>query len=1051
MNCREMYQHLESSTHTYPFISSNLSFNLKNQIGCGLKAGTRAVLAVMVAALSLSTAVVNAQSAGPNTISTIVGGGYSTNVEARSAPMTLPTAVARDPQGRGFFVIDEYNNSSYLRFINTTTQPVTLAGIVIQPGSINLISGGGLSIDDGAASRDTDLTQVTGLAVDPSGDAVYLCIPTLAVIRAINLSAQNFTVLNKTIAPGRVQTIATPGFPDFRGLTLKAAPRELFFIADRTVYRIDQNGTQTVFAGGGAPSQGNGDGGPATQAKLTAPLGLAFDISGNLLIAEGGDTRNNPGAVRKVDGSGNISSLATKLAYPNGITVAPDGNAYVSVGNSQHIVKVTPAGITTVVVGNSNICSPDVNPTCGDGGAAISASLNLPGSTDGASYQIAADATGLIIPDFRYSRVRYANFSAAAVSVAGKSINSQQIETIVGSGFGSPFDNVPATASELNGPTGIAADSAGNLYIADTGNNRLRFVNRGQNAVTLFKGTVSEMTIPAGGVVTLNQNLNDSRTDDRIATASFATPGGVALTDKGLFIVDSQNGTKYPNGITGKRTGVIRFLNTSNASVTFFPSGGAASVVVEPGNIKTIIGVPLGTPAPQPNIGDGGPANKGIIFPTDVAVDNAGNIYIADQGNNLIRRIDASTGIITSVQAKQSDGSVAALTTGGATGITFDGSNRLLIADTKNNRVLRQNDANGNVFSVIADGSLGLNRPRDLVVDGFGRIFVASSASQKILQVRAVDNALGTARAVAGTGTAGFSGDGGAGDQAQISLPNPGNAPTDIQVSAGLALLPNGDLVLTDTSNNRIRMLLVRQLAATSVSAANYSGGSLASESIVAVFGNPLATGLATATTLPLPTSLAGTTVKVADSTGTERLAPLFFVSQFQVNYEVPPGTANGTATVTITSGDGTVSVGTVQIENVKPGLFTADSSGQGLASALALRVKTDNTLVYENTSRYDTGQNKFVAIPIDLSNASEKVFLVLFGTGFRGRTAPANVKVKIGGVDVETLYAGQQGGFVGLDQLNIEIPRSLIGKGDVDIVVTVDGKSANLVKVNIK
>lgn len=1049
MNCRKMYQHLKASTYTHT--SSNLMTSFQSSISHRMRGLVLAGLAVLTASTSLFSAMARAQSAASNTISTIVGGGYSTSVAVRQAPMTLPTGVARDPKGRGFFVIDEISSSSLVRFVNTSSQPVTLAGVTIQPGGINLIAGGGLSVDDNAAPRDSDLTTVTGLAIDASGDAAYLCIPGLSVIRAINLGTQNLTVLGKTIAPGKISTIATPGFADFRALVVKSSPREFFFIADRTVYRIDQNGTQTAFAGGGAPAQGNGDGGPATQARLTAPLGLAFDGSGNLLIAEGGDTRTNPGAVRKVDSSGSISSLATKLAYPNSISVGPDGNAYVSVGNSQHIIRVTPAGVTTVIAGNSNICSPESNPTCGDGGAATSASLNLPGSTDGVAYLIAADATGLLIPDYRYSRVRYVNLSAGAVSIGGRSVGSQQIDSVVGSGYGAPFDNVPPTASELNGPTGVVADAQGNLYISDTGNNRLRFVNRGQSAITLFRGTDSEMTVQPGEIVTLNRDLNETRTDDRITTAGFATPQGLVMNDKGIFIVDSQNGTKYPSGVSGKRTGVVRFLNTSNASVTFFPNGGAASVTVEPGTIKTIAGVPLGTPPPQQNIGDGGPANKAIIFPTDVAVDSAGNLYIADQGNNLIRRIDAATGIVTSVQAKQSDGSVAALTTGGATGITFDGSNRLLIADTKNNRVLRQNDSGSNVFTVIADNSLGLNRPRDLVVDGFGRIFIASSAAQKIIQLRAVENALGTARTVAGTGTAGFSGDGGAADQAQISLPNPGSLPTDIQVTAGLTLLPTGDLALTDTSNNRIRLLLVRLLAATSVSAANYGGGSIAGESIVAAFGNPLATSLATATTLPLPTSLAGTTVKVKDSAGAERLAPLFFVSQFQVNYQVPEGTAAGTATVTITSGDGTVSVGTVQVESVKPGLFTADSSGQGLASALALRVKTDNSLVYENVSRYDTAQNKFVAIPIDLSNANEKVFLVLFGTGFRGRSALSNVIVKIGGVSVDALYAGKQGGFVGLDQLNIEIPRSLIGKGDVDISVTVDGKAANLVKVNIK
>ena len=1009
-------------------------------------------LLLLLASVGLVAATIDAQSVnGGMTISTIVGGGYSTSVAVRQAPMTQPTAVARDPQGRGFYVIDEVESASLLRFVNTSAQVVTLAGVTIQPGGINLIGGNGTSVDENVSPRLADLAQVTGLAVDATGDAVYLCSPGVGAIRAINVSTQNVTVLNLTIEPGKIATIYSPSLTDFRALAVKGSPREFYFISDRIVYRIDSSGVQSPFAGGGSPSTGNGDGGTATQAKLTAPLSLAFDGSGSLLIAEGGDTRNNPGAVRKVDGTGKISSLATKLAYPNSITVAPDGNAYVAVGNGQQILRVPPAGGATVVAGNAAFCSQETNPTCGDGGAATSASLNLPGSTENPGLVMAADASGVFLPDYRFSRVRYINLSGSVVTLAGKSVNAQQIDSIAGSGQAAPFDNVPAMATELNGPTGIVTDAQGNLLIADTKNDRLRFVNRGQNAVTLFQGTVAETIVPAGQIVTLNKDSNTQRSDDRITTAVFSSPQGMVRTDKGIFITDAQNGTKYPNGTSGKRTGIIRFLNTSNASVTFFPDAGAASVMVEPGMIKIIAGVPLATLPPQQNIGDGGPASKAILFPTDVAVDSAGNIYIADQGNNAIRKVDAASGNISSLSARQTAGSVAALATGGATGVAFDTTNRLLIADTKNNRVLRQNEAGGNVFSVIADNSLGINRPRDLVVDPFGRIFVTSALSQKLIQIRAASDALGTAKVVAGTGTAGFSGDGGAGDQAQLNLPNPGNAATDIQVTSGLAVLPGGDLVFTDSTNNRIRLLETKILSLASVSAANYAGVSIAGEAIIAAFGNPLATSLGLADALPLPTALNGTTVKVKDSAGVERLAPLFFVSPFQVNCQVPPGTATGAATVTITSGDGTVSSGAIQIDLVKPGLFTADSSGQGLVSAQALRVKADNSLSYEPMSRYDAVLQKIVAVPVDPGPPSDQVFLVMFGTGFRNRSLLSAVTAKIGGADAEVLYVGPQGAFIGLDQFNVRIPRSLIGRGDVDIVVTVDGKVANTVKVNIK
>ncbi len=239
------------------------------------------------------------------------------------------------------------------------------------------------------------------------------------------------------------------------------------------------------------------------------------------------------------------------------------------------------------------------------------------------------------------------------------------------------------------------------------------------------------------------------------------------------------------------------------------------------------------------------------------------------------------------------------------------------------------------------------------------------------------------------------------------------------------------------------------------VSAANYNGGSIASEAIVAAFGTGLATSTQAATSLPLPTTLAGTTVVVRDLNGTSRNAPLFFVSPNQINYQIPPGSVTGTATITITAGDGTVSLETTQITAVNPGIFTADSSGQGLAAASVLRIKANGAQLFEPVSTFDQAQNKNVAIPIDLGpdlgSNTDQVFLILFGTGYRFRSNLSAVTVTIGGAASEVLFAGPQGGLIGLDQINARIPRSLIGRGDVGVNVTIDGKPANPVRVSIK
>jgi hypothetical protein len=208
------------------------------------------------------------------TISTIAGGGFSTNAPVRQAPMVLPTATAIDPQGRGFYVIDENNGTSLLRFVNTTSIPVTLAGVTIPPGQISLIAGGGIAAEATSLS-DVDLTQVTGLAVDPSGDVVYITTPIVSAIRAINVGTQNFTILRQTIQPATIRTIFTISRPDFGAITMRtgsSATREFFYIGSaqfgsaRVVYKLDPeanlgSGLETVFAGGGAPASGNGDAG----------------------------------------------------------------------------------------------------------------------------------------------------------------------------------------------------------------------------------------------------------------------------------------------------------------------------------------------------------------------------------------------------------------------------------------------------------------------------------------------------------------------------------------------------------------------------------------------------------------------------------------------------------------------------------------------------------------------------------------------------------------------------------------------------------------------
>ena len=237
------------------------------------------------------------------------------------------------------------------------------------------------------------------------------------------------------------------------------------------------------------------------------------------------------------------------------------------------------------------------------------------------------------------------------------------------------------------------------------------------------------------------------------------------------------------------------------------------------------------------------------------------------------------------------------------------------------------------------------------------------------------------------------------------------------------------------------------------VSAASFAANStLAAESIVAAFGTHLATGVQQTATLNLPLELAGTQVSVMDSEQVERLAPLFYVAPGQINYLLPPDLPLGQATVTVSAADGTLSVGTVMITDSAPALFSAGANGLGVAAGVALRIKSDGTQVYEPLARWDASLNRMVAVPIDMSNEQERVYLVLFGTGIRHYRTPVRpVRVSLGGLAVPVLYAGTQGGYAGLDQINVQIPPSLRGSGEIEINLTVDGRAANPVRVLLR
>ena len=231
----------------------------------------------------------------------------------------------------------------------------------------------------------------------------------------------------------------------------------------------------------------------------------------------------------------------------------------------------------------------------------------------------------------------------------------------------------------------------------------------------------------------------------------------------------------------------------------------------------------------------------------------------------------------------------------------------------------------------------------------------------------------------------------------------------------------------------------------TSVSSASFAAGqALAAEVIASGFGPGLAPGTAVAAETPLPTELLGTRVDVTDSQGVTRAAPLFFVSAGQINYLIPEGTAPGGATVRVTSGAAGVIEGALQIDQVAPSVYAANSQGTGVAAGSFLRVKPDNSR--ETGLLFDANR---APVAVDVSANNGQVFLLLFGTGFRGFQGA--VTATVNGLSVSLLGALPQGEFVGLDQINIgPLPPGLVGSGEVTIQLIADGKVANTINVLI-
>jgi uncharacterized protein (TIGR03437 family) len=231
-----------------------------------------------------------------------------------------------------------------------------------------------------------------------------------------------------------------------------------------------------------------------------------------------------------------------------------------------------------------------------------------------------------------------------------------------------------------------------------------------------------------------------------------------------------------------------------------------------------------------------------------------------------------------------------------------------------------------------------------------------------------------------------------------------------------------------------------------SVQSAAAPSAAVAPDSLASLFGTDLASGVAQAGAGPLPHTLAGASLSVTDSVGTERPASLLYVSSTQINFAVPDGTAKGAAQFVVTGGS-TAQTFSGTVAAIDPTLFSTDGTGSGVAAATAIVAQGGSQTpvpVFQCTG------STCVAAPISLASDTS-TYLTLYGTGIRGRSALANVTVTVGTVSLPAQYAGPTPNFTGLDQVNVLLPVSLSGSGKVNVLVTVDGQASNAVTIDIQ
>jgi len=662
------------------------------------------------------------------------------------------------------------------------------------------------------------------------------------------------------------------------------------YIADTfngRIRRVAPDGTISTFAGTGATGVFSGDTGPAHSAALSLPTDVAVDRAGNLYIADFGNSKIRlvtNGVINTVAGRTNGAPLIDKEAAVNARLEGPTGVTPDPNGNF-YFVEASIGSGTGLAFSDYKVWKVSsagiLTSFAGNGVPSFSADGPATATQlNGPSGVAVAPSGAIYITDTQNQLVRVIAPGGALTSIAGSGVPGFNGEIVL------------PNSARINRPIGVAVDAQGNWYVADTANNRVRKVQPGGNLFTVAGN---------GNAAYFGDGLQGTR-------ASVNQPEGIAVDAQGnLYIADT-------------RDNAVRKV-TPDGLITTLAGTGAAGYG-----------------------GDNGPARQALLrLPSGVAVDSQGVVYVADTGNNQIRRIDPS-GLITTV-----------------------------------------------------DTSGTLNEPRGVAVDRAGNVYIADTGNHVVRRVS--PGALITT--IAGTGECCYSGDGGLAIEARLNQP------------WGISVDGNGNVYVADPGNNAVRMLspVSASIALSSVTnAASNLPGAVAPGELVVIYGS----------------GLGGVQSVLFNGVS----APVLYATPSQVGAVAPYAVSGNSVQVAVQSAGAASAPVAVPVAPTAPGIFTADGSGRGQASA------TNQNGAYNSASTpaaagsvvtfYATGQGQTQPPGVDGKPAAPPF-----------PEPAALVKVTIGGVPAEVRYAAAAPGQIaGVMQVNVVVPGGLTGS--VPLALTV-------------